>query len=450
MAMGRDMNLHSRNERLSTIGFKDEVGDWYVLDNAALIMPSVADEVSTYLFRHSATINEAVHIPSLQTALKNTAKRFPYFCLNLKKGFFWYFMVPQKTPPKVLADAISPCLKFNLHKEKILFRVRASNNVIACEFSHVLTDGTGGIRFLKNLLVEYFRIRGIESDISADPDLYGLEDKPSPDEYEDAYNRYFPGKYPHPHPERNAFRFDSRPLPPNTYRVIRGTVPLDRIRAKAKEFGVSITELLAATYIEALQELWISSNEKKKPKRSRIAIEIPVNMRQFFKTKTNRNFSLFVHVEQDMRLGKRTFEDILRKVHHYLRYEVDGPSMSRHIARNVMGGRMYLIRLIPLALKTPLMRFLYGYYGANKISGVLSNLGQIELPPTISAKVRRIDFILGPSMSSKVHASCLSWGGELFINFGSLIVSSETERLFFSRLRRLGLPVHVESNLDEE
>ena len=444
------MSRQSRNERLSRISYSDEAGDWYSLDNAALIMPSVADAVSTYLFRLSATIDEAIHIPSLQSALENTARRFPYFCVNLKRGFFWNYMEPHRAVPKVVADQDSPCLGFDMHaRNNLLFRVRAKNRTIACEFSHVLTDGTGGLRFLKNLLVEYFRLRGLASDISADPDLYDLDAVPERGEHEDAYNRYFPEKYPHPSPEQPAFRVSSARLPPDSYRVILGSVPLAPAQALARKYGVSLTELLSAAYIEALQEIWLASSRRKRRLRPRIAIEVPVNMRKFLDTRTNRNFSLFVHVEQDMRLGSRTFEDILLRVHHYLRYEVDGPSMARHIARNVTGERMLLIRLIPLAFKAPLMRFLYAYYGANKVSGVLSNLGPISLPGSIAGRVRRIDFILGPSRACTVHASCVSWGGMLYINFGSLVVSRETERLFFSRLRRLGLPVNVECNLEE-
>jgi len=437
------------NERLAKISFRDEVGDWYSLDNAALIMPSATDAASTTLFRLSATIDEAIHIPSLQTALENTGRRFPYFCVKLKRGFFWHYMVPHGTVPKVMADQDSPCLDFDMHAGDILFRVRARESTIACEFSHVLTDGTGGLRFFKNLLVEYFRLRGQVSDISTDPDLYDLGSSPGRGEHEDAYNRHFPGKYPHPSPEKPAFRIQSARLPSGFYRIIRGSIPLAPARDVARKYGVSLTELLSAAYIEALQEVWLATRLRRRRLRPRIAIEVPVNMRKFLDTRTNRNFSLFVHVEQDMRLGSRTFEDILLRIHHYLRYEVDGPSMARQIARNVMGGRMLLIRLIPLALKAPLMRFLYSYYGANKISGVLSNLGPVSLPEAVAGRVRRIDFILGPSTTCTVHASCLSWGSMLYISFGSLVVSRETERLFFVRLRRLGLPVKVECNLEE-
>ena len=444
------MSRQRRNEKLSRISFSDEVGEWYCLDNAALIMPSVSDAVSTYLFRLSATIDEAVHIPSLQLALEKTARRFPYFCVELKQGFFWNYLEPHKAAPRVVADQASPCLGFNMHaRNLLLFRVRAKNRTIACEFSHVLTDGTGGLRFLKNLLVEYFRLRGLAPGIFSDSDLYDLDSPPEYGENEDAYNRYFPEKYPHPSPEKPAFKVNSDRLPSGHYRVITGAVPLDAALGVAQKFGVSLTELFAAAYFEALQEIWLASARKKRRIRPRIAIEVPVNMRKFLETKTNRNFSLFVHLEQDMRLGNRSFEDILLRVHHALRYEVDGPSMARHIARNVMGERMLLIRLIPLALKTPLMRFLYAHYGADRISGVLSNLGQVSLPASIADRVRRIDFTLGPSKACKVHASFLSWGGTLYVNFGSLLLSREIERLFFVRLRRLGLPVHVECNLEE-
>jgi len=438
-----------RNQRLSMMGFRDETGSWYGLDNAAVIMPAVTSAVSTYLFRLSATIDEPIHLPSLQAALERVARRFSYFSVELRSGFFWHYLEPHEAMPRVEADARSPCQDFDMHKRgSLLFRVRARERTIACEFAHILTDGTGGLRFLKNLLAEYFRLRGTEA--GPDPDLLDLDAEPAPEEYEDAYNRYFPEHYPHPDYERPAYHIASPSLPRGSYRVITGELPLAEALAKAKELGVTLTELLTAAYIEAVQAIWLEEKTRERAvRRHRIAIEVPVNMRKFLATKSNKNFSLFVHPEQDMRLGPREFSGILSRVHHYLRYEIDGPSMARHISRNVSGGRMLAIRVIPLVLKSPLMRFLYAYYGDNKVSGVLSNLGSVSMPGPLAARIERFDFIHAPSPVLKVKVSVLSWRDSLYISFGSLATSRELERLFLTRLRRLGLPVKVECNLEE-
>jgi len=51
---------------------------------------------------------------------------------------------------------------------------------------------------------------------------------------------------------------------------------------------------------------------------------------------------------------------------------------------------------------------------------------------------------------TKTNAFVRRWKGNLVVDFGSLGRSRELERLFFSRLASLGLPVRIECNLREE
>jgi hypothetical protein len=454
--------MNEKNIRKAATGHRDEEGPWYGLDGAGVIMPAVSNAVETSLFRISAELHAPLYLPALQEALDNTAARFPYLVVDLRRGFFWHYLAPHAGPLLVRPDSGSPCQDLDPHRRgTCLIRVRARGRTLACEFSHIVTDGTGGIRFLKNLLVEYFRLtRGRASegarpsasaDSSAgspgsDPDLYRLNEAPDPGEFEDAYNRHFPGDYPFPAGLPSAFHLPSDRLPRGRYRVIRGLLSLREALALSRDFHVSLTELLAAAFLEALQGIWTDESAKggRRP-RPRLAVQIPVNMRKFFPTPSNRNFSLFVLVTQDMRLGPRDFPDILSRVHHELRYETDARTIARQIARNVSGTRQFLLRLVPLFLKDPLFRIFFSVFGADILSGFISNLGAVKLPDEFASRIERFDFIPTPSLRNKTNASVLSWGDALVVDFGSLAVSRELERRFFVRLRKLGLQVRVDS-----
>jgi hypothetical protein len=451
MMVGMNANIHK-----SRTGFHDETGPWYALDNAGIIMPAVSNAVATSLFRISADLSESVNVAALQEALDRCARRFPYFAVELRRGFFWYYFEPHEGELRVKADGECPSQDYDINRRgHCLFRVRARGHRIACEFSHVLSDGTGGLRFLKNLLVEYFRIRGIPpktarvsgEGAAADPDLYDLDERPDAQEYEDAYNRYFTEEYPSPSKLPRAFHIRSPQLPRCLYRITCGIVPLDAALAKAKEYGASLTELLAAVFLDALQDIWLAAPAGQRRRRSRLAVEIPVNMRKFYQTKTNRNFSLFVLLTQDMRLGRRDFGEIVSRAHHQLRFETDVRTIAQQISRNVAGSRMLAVRLVPLAVKDFFAKILFSAFGEDLISGFVSNLGEVSLPPETAEHVERFDFLPAPSVFNKTSASVVSWGGSLYINFGSLASSREMERLFFTRLRSLGLPVKVECNL---
>lgn len=448
--MGPGEKSERTNRKKSRTGYHDESGPWYVLDNAAVIMPAVSDSVNTSLFRISADLDEPIHLPSLEEALLRVSKRFPYFCVELRRGFFWYYFEPSGTRPRPEADTRSPSQGFDIRRRgRPLFRVRARDRRLACEFSHVLTDGTGGLRFTKTLLAEYFSLRGTLAG-GNDPDVYNLEDRPDPEEYEDAYHRHFRGDYPIPDPLPPAFHIPGALLGRHCYRVISGSIPLAAALGIAKNFGVTLTELMTAVYIDALQELWLAAPPaERRRQRPLLAVEVPVNMRKFFPSKTNRNFSLFVLVTQDMRLGQREFPDIVARAHHQLRYETDAKTIARQIARNVGGSRKLLVRLVPLFIKDFFARILFSALGENLLSGFISNLGAISLPPGPAARVERFEFVPAPSKVCKTNASMLSWKDRLYIDFGSLARPRDLERFFFTRLRKIGLPVRVDCNFEE-
>ena len=429
--------------------FHDDEGIWYRLDNAGIIMPSVSNAIITNIFRLSATLVEDVDPEVLARALASVAARFPYYVVELRKGFFWHYLVPHREGLRLETEPRYPTLGYDVNaKGHCLVRVFSSGRSIACEFHHSIADGTGGIRFLKNLIVRYLVLRGRLSgadSLSGDRDLYDLDKAPADCECEDAYHRYYNGGYPAPALPRRAWLPKAAPLPGFAYRVTCGTVPLAAALQKAKEYGVSLTDLLSAAYIEALQELWLASPPRER-RRKRIAILIAVNMRRLYPSETNRNFSLFALLSQHMELGRRDFEDILMRAHHQLRYELDSKSMGAQLSRNVNAAESALFRLIPLPLKALAFRLLFSVFGDSLNTGALSNLGSVELPAAAAAFVERFDFLLSPT-KGKTNVAIVSWKGSLRIDFGTLSSSSEIERLFFTRLRRLGLPVKIETNL---
>ncbi len=439
------------NIRNARIAFHDETGTWYGLDNAATIMPALSDTVSTSLFRIEVTVDHEVDKVVLTKALRRTGDRFPYFVVELRRGFFWYYLERHAQALLVHQNSTSPCQDYNINKRgNALIRIMADGSRIAGEFSHALTDGSGGLRFMQTMLTEYFRLRGIHPGAPLGEgefaDIYRIDDQPKAEEYEDAYNRHFTRRLPVPDPGVPAFHIHSAKLPRHRFRIISGTLPLAALLAKAKSYGVSMTELLSAVYLDALQEIWLASSRRAK-KRWLIGVEIPVNMRKFYPTRSNRNFSLFVIVNQDMRLGKRDFDEIVSRAHHQLRMENDERNIARQITRNVGGSRNLAVRLVPLFLKDFFAHILFAKMGESLISGFVSNLGRIAMPPGPAAHIERFDFIPTPSSVTMTNAAVLSWKDSVHINFGSLARSRDLERLFFTRLRRLGIPIHVECNL---
>ncbi len=446
-------DIHEKNRRFARTKHVDESGAWYSLDNAGIIMPAVTDSRNTGLFRFEVILKEAPDKEILARALAQTAARFPYFNVSLRRGFFWYYLDQCPSSPPLYPDEDQPCQEWNINdKGTRMFRIRLSGKRVAGEFSHALTDGSGGISFMKSLLARYFSLRGLDlgidlgqgewSDI-ADPD--GSAD---PEEFEDGYQRFFPGTLPPPEPNPKAWHQRGPILPRGEYRIITGIVNLASTLAEAKRRGITITELLGAVYLDALQEIWFAL--PKKPKEHFISLEIPVNLRQFFSTKTMKNFSLFVLIRENLHLGKRDFAELVKRTHYQLRLEYDIKSISRQISRNAGGTRIWAVRAVPLVIKDIFARILFAKLGETMLSGFISNLGAVKLPPSIGERVEGMAFVPAPSTTTLVNASVLSWGDDLVISFGSLAVSRDLETLFFRKLKALGLTASVRCRCGEE
>jgi hypothetical protein len=419
--------------------------NWFRLDNAGKVYPAIISHRRTSLFRISVSLEERVNVSKLQQALNKVIRRFPYFNVQMKAGLFWYFFETNEHTPLVEQDSIYPCMAMNVKKDRMyLFRVRAYNNRIAVEFSHVLTDGTGALIFLKTLICEYFRELGITIDISSDPTIFDINEDPDPQEYEDSFKQVYNKKLPFIRKQKRAFHLPDILDWPGHYSVITGIVSIRDVIKLTKEYSVSLTEFLAALLIDSFQEYCEENIQMKKFKP--IVINIPVNLRPIFNTKTMKNFFIPLEPSIDPRLGHYTFREILTKVHHYMRYEVDNKMLNQQITRNVKGEMNAILRVLPLVVKNMLLTVLYNFLGENNYSSGISNLGNIVMPKEINGKIDKFEFIPAPSTGVKTKATVASFGDKMYISFGRLIKEAPIEKLFFRKMRKMGIHVKIESN----
>ena len=441
--------VHTRRE--------DNAGEWYALDNAATIMPAVTDNVSTGLFRLEAELDEPIEAENLKKALAITVNRMPYFNVTLRRGFFWYYFEPCKTMPSLFLDLRFPCQKWNINRRGTpMFRILWEQHRISGEFSHALTDGTGGIAFFKSLLANYLMLKGVDPGVQLGKGEWrdiivsfgDMSGSATSEEFEDAYQRYFPNGLPFPDLRPHAFHLSKTCLPKGQYRVISGKLLASEAIAEAHRRNVSLTELISAVYLDALQHIWHTT--KPHPREPYVSLEIPINLRQLFPSCTFRNFSLFVLISEDMRLGMRDFDELVSRTHYQMKLEYDRMSIARHLCRNAGSARNLAVRLVPLRVKDFFAKVFFSKFGESMLSGFISNIGQLKMPKAFASHILSFGFIPTPSMTTMTNASMVSWGDDLIINFGSLAQSRDLERLFFRRLRNIGLHVSVSCRSDNE
>jgi NRPS condensation-like uncharacterized protein len=413
---------------------------WLRLDNAAKIYPAIKDNELTSVFRIGAELKDRIKAKPFMEAVQALEKRFPYYKVKLKVGFFWYYLEPENLPIATEPDIDTPCRAFD--KNELMFRVLAKEKNISVEFSHILTDGTGAFEFLKTFLLTYFEKChvGISTTVSfLQPDETAKEE-----EYEDAYNRYFKKIEANPPRIPRAFHV---PFPLNDrprLDLLTAIVPLDILSKKAKEYTVSITEYLIAVYLYSLQQVFEKQTAFRKGVSNKIArIEVPVNLRKLFPTRSMRNFSLYVIPGIDMRLGHYSFEEIVKTVYHQMQLETDSKLISKMISRNVSGEKNSFVRRLPLFIKSFFLSKLYAL-GTRQYSGVITNLGKIDLGPGINSLINQFMFAPPPpNKILKINCGAVGFDNKLVLTFGNITRSKELERLFFTFLTSQNIPVKL-------
>jgi NRPS condensation-like uncharacterized protein len=413
---------------------------WMPLDNAAKIYPAVLNEEFTAVFRLSCVLKDRIRIKPFLDAINRIEDRFPYYKVKPKKGFFWYYLDFHNEAIPLQPDVSIPCRAFE--KDDLIFRVLVSDNRVSVEFSHILTDGGGGLEFLKTLVLAYFDACGqsVETNITAlHPD-----DMPALEEFEDGYAKYFRRNIPSPNKKPRSFHLPFQLRVPARFNVLASKVSLSEVTRKAKTYGISVTEYLVAVYLYSLQSIFNRlSNVQKQRSRKILRIQVPVNLRRLYPSQTMRNFSLFVTPEIDVALGEYTFEEVVKTVHHFMQLETDKKLINKIIARNVGAERNVWLKNTPLFIKSLILNMTYKIAGTSRYSGVITNLGKVSL----AEADHLIDYFVfippPPNKALKVNCGVLGFGNNLVICFGNITNSKELEREFFSFLVRESIPVRL-------
>lgn len=415
---------------------------WYRLDNAGKLYTSIISSRATTLFRVSATLTSRIDSKLLQAALESTLERFPFYKVQLKQGFFWYYFEGTDQSPKAEEETYYPCMSLSIKRRgSFPFRVLYFNKRIAMEISHSITDGTGAMKFLRELVFNYLHLK---ESIPLNKEEIGQEQLQL--ETENAFRKYYEKDIPVIKSRvGKSFKLPIQLDKKGHYHITTGIIKVDELKRKAKEYDTSITILLTAVYMESLLAIQERTERRKLP----IVINVPVNMRSFFTSETMRNFFVSITPSIDARLGTYDFEEIVNEIKIEFNRLLTRKKLKQYINRSVIGEESLALRLMPSPLKDIVAPSIYSFFGEGQYTSGLSNLGMVEVPSEIEQFIERFECYPPPSIGNKVKAMMISYKQHMYISFGNLSKDHMLEREFFRRIRELEIDVTIETN-DEE
>ena len=417
---------------------------WMGLDNAAKIYPAAQSRTWSNSFRLSATLSEPVQMDILQSALDVTARRFPSMAVRLCRGVFWYYLEELSEAPAIGEEKGYPLEQMrarDLHK--CALKVIVYENRIAVELFHSLTDGNGGLVFLKTLIAEYLEQRyGVS--VPAENGVLDRREEPSEAEMEDSFVKY-KGNAALSRKDTDAFRLKGTKDPDGFITDTAFLLPVETVHREAKKYGVSITAFLTAVLIRAaieIQERHVPDVRKRKP----VKILLPVNLRKMFPSESLRNFVLYMTPEICPDRGEYSFDEICRIVAFQMGIEITAKHMRAKFTTNVNSEIIPIIKIMPLFIKNIVMKSVFRAVGERKSTLTFSNLGMASVPEVMKQYVRRFDFVLSPQATSPYNSSAISYGDTLYFHFIRNSEEPELELQFHKVLQSLGITAKVESN----
>ncbi|MBP1968519.1 NRPS condensation-like uncharacterized protein [Virgibacillus natechei] len=415
---------------------------WYRLDNAGKLYSSIISSRATTLFRVSATLTSTIDSGFLQAALESTLERFPFYKVQLKQGFFWYYFEGTDQIPQVAEEVYYPCMSLSIKKRgSFPFRVLYFNKRISLELSHSITDGTGALNFIRELVTNYLHLKE-----SVPLQKGQVSDEQLRLETENSFRRHYEKDIPVSTSQvGKSFKIPIDLDKKGHYYITTGIMNLESLKQKAKEYDTSITILLTAVYMQTLLKIQESTMHRKQP----IVINVPVNMRSFFESETMRNFFVSITPSIDARLGEYEFEEIIEELKIEFRRLLTRKKLKQYIKRSVVGEESLGLRLMPTPMKNIIAPSLYSFFGEGKYTSGLSNLGLVQVPSEMEEFIERFEFYPPPSIGNKVKAMVISYKEHINISFGNLSKNRMVEREFFRRIRALEIDVSIETN-DEE
>ncbi len=412
---------------------------WDKLDNTAHLFPVIAGESMSNVYRISVTLAELIDPELLQQAVDIVLPKFDGFNLRLQQGVFWYYFEENGKPaPRVRKESTFPCRYIRQNKNRsYMFRVTYYKYRINLEVFHVLTDGMGGINFLKELTYQYLRLlhpelkERVGDSLSSDTSL----------NREDSFLKNYKKSFSKGYQTKKAYLLKGMRLRSGEFGVMHGYLKIPQLKDVTHRYGVSINEYLVGVFIWSVYVEYMHGMPSERP----IRVAVPVNLRPYFNSITTKNFFVMVSAEFHPTKETYTFEEVLSIVRESLKSQINREHLEELFSYNVSNEKVAAARAVPLVLKKLAMRFVYTT-SALANTTTITNIGNISVSEEYRPYVEMFHAFLAMSKGQHLKGTICSYGDTLVFSFSYDLADVSVQRGFFRKLAADGLSVEVESN----
>ncbi len=389
------------------------------------------------MFRLEAVLTEPVVVEILQQAVACALERFSLLHVEVKSGLFWNFLQNHVHPPIIESIDNEPCRLYSYR----LYRILAGGRRLAFEVSHLLADGVGACEIFRTLLCTYYdkwynaffekrRHWDEEEDWSSVISPYSQE---RPEEYEDAYLKYYKKGMRQPARLGKAFHFPEKRG--HRYRLTRVYCTAKQLTHVAAAMSIGLSTFLCALSLYTCACCYPPAIRARHPLRSLYLI----NLRNFFYSATLRNFFLYVFPSIDYSLKEFSLEQIAHKIHEQLHVLLSREELQRYVSSYVHAEKNIFARMTPRFIKNLALKIPQYFEGERQFTLSCSNLGKIVLPSAVMSLVQDIAFFPPPSRVQGRSFCAVGYGSTVCLTTGRYIETDIYERTLVKILSGLGV-----------
>lgn len=424
---------------------------WVRLDNASNIFLAARSDADPKVFRIFAELDHEVNRGLLQDAVDEVYDQYPLYHAVLRRGVFWHYLQDSDLRPVVTGEELHTCAPlYQPHRRNLLFRVLCHRRRINLEIFHALSDGTGALWFLRDVVDAYLRRRRGHARLETTTPTSGLS--LTMDSFAEYFRhpaegtsgeRWLESDHEDGNPgdattnrrsTRSVYRVRGTRTPDHRTRLVELTLSGSELARQAKAEGVPLTMLLIALFFESVR---LASGGLGRART--MSVSVPVNLRQFFPSTSARNFFATVRLEHTYGEGADDLASIARGLERRFAAKASSSALESRVRRFVRFERMPLLRIVPRPFKDGLLR-LINWANNRGLTVAISNLGRVTLPEGADPHVGRMGFHVS---AVRPQFCAMSHGDQMTLSFTSPFLETDHVREFAQMLTQRGLDVSV-------
>ncbi len=416
---------------------KQKAIEWTRLENAAKFFPSTCSDKEPKVFRLACELNEAVEPEILQKALDINFDSFPHYKSVVRRGAFWYYLESSDIRPQVEIESNPVCYPIYIgHKNNLLFRVFYYNNRINFEVFHALTDGAGAFLFMQSLVHHYLLLSHKEF-----ANTVSTYNNPSLS-LDDSFKKYFVGGKLFNRDKNyldkvSSYHIRGTRVEENRIKLVEGAMSVKAVLELAHDYNTTLTIFIASLLIYSIYKE-MPASKRNHP----IMLSVPINLRKYFESNTERNFFCTMSVGYNFSQGNDDLKAVIEGISESFQRDLTEEHLNTHLNQLISLEQAPWIRIMPLPLKDMFIR-IGDKLSDRQTTSTISNLGQISMPAEYDSIIRQFSVC---TSTRRPKITMCSYNGRMVISFTSPFRDTNIQKTFFTMLSKQGIEIEITSN----